>query len=385
MKKLIVFLLIQIVTIGFVFPQFINLVPNPSFEEFSQCPTTGMGEIYLATPWNAATAPGTGSSDFYHACSSDIGVISAFQVQNPRTGIGEVCIILMGAFLDNYREYIEVELKDSLKINKKYCVKFYTSLSNYASYAIGNIGMFFSQTKVIQPNYSAPISHLPQIKNTNGIIKDTVNWAKISGAYTALGGEKYIVIGNFDSLINTNYLSNGGTGNSHYFIDDVSVCDCEDLKPKFNKDTTLCFGQQLLLKANIPKEADSVNYTWQDSSKNSTFLVTQPGTYWVSAYIEDYKITVCDSITVNYADCTSPTLWIPNSFTPNGDGLNDKFEYANAENYIIKTYIYNRWGQMVFEGENTNFWDGTFNGKAVQLGVYAYKIEAMDRIGKIQK
>jgi gliding motility-associated-like protein len=114
-------------------------------------------------------------------------------------------------------------------------------------------------------------------------------------------------------------------------------------------------------------------------------LVTQPGIYWVSAYIEDYKITVTDSIRVNYEDCTPPPIWIPNSFTPNGDGLNDKFEYGNADNYEIKTTIYNRWGQLIFESENMDFWDGKYKNKSVPLGVYTYRIEATDKEKKEKK
>jgi len=388
MKKLLLFIFIQIVTFSFVFSQSDNFVPNSSFEEYIICPTNGLGEIYLAAPWTAATGQlATGSSDYINACSSDIYMILTLQVQYPRTGIAYARIILLSAFPDNYREYIGIKMKDSFKKNRKYCTKLYTSLSDFAKQAIENIGIFFSTTEVIQTSLGGPLLCVPQVKNTKGIIKDTINWVKISGSFIASGGEQYLVIGNFDSLINTNYINVGGTGNSHYFIDDVSVCECNDFMPKIGKDTTLCLGQHLLLSANIPKEADSVIYTWQDGSKASTFMVSQPGSYWVSAYIEDYKITVTDSITVNYTDCTvtSPQLWIPNSFTPNNDGLNDNFEYSNSENYIIKTFIYNRWGQLIFEGENTDYWDGTFKGKPVQMEVYNYRIVATDKLSKENK
>jgi gliding motility-associated-like protein len=145
----------------------------------------------------------------------------------------------------------------------------------------------------------------------------------------------------------------------------------------------LCIGQQLLLKANVPKVADSVNYTWQDGSKDSIYLVSQPGTYWVSTYIEDYKITVTDTIRVNYTDCTPPKypLWIPNSFTPNGDGLNDIFKpktLAELENYTM--LIFNRWGQLIFESNDLKKgWDGKYKGKLLEFGVYTYRIEATEK------
>ena len=391
MKKLIILLIIQLVTFSYIYSQSINLVPNPSFEEFTQCPYAN-GQIYYASPWTAATdtwAGQTGSSDYFNKCSAVLSPI--FTYQQPKTGIAYAGIALfsnpIGA--DNYREYLEVKLKENLKKDRKYCGEFYISFPDYGSYAISNIGMYFSQTEVIQISLGSPLPYNPQIKNTKGILKDTINWIKVNGIFTATGGEQYLIIGNFDSSQYINYITVGSNTNSRYLIDDVSVCDCEDFKPKLGRDTTLCTGQQLLLNANIPKEADSVNYTWQDGSKDSVLLVSQSGTYWVSAYIEDYKITVTDTIRVNYTDCTPPKylLWIPNSFTPNGDGLNDIFKpetLAEIEEYTM--LIFNRWGQQIFESNNINkAWDGKYKGRIVESGVYTYRIEATDKLTKEKK
>ncbi|MFZ4741201.1 MAG: gliding motility-associated C-terminal domain-containing protein [Bacteroidales bacterium] len=364
------------------FSQSINLVSNPSFEEYTNCPDNG-GQIYYAFPWTAATNNAICNSDYFNKCSVVLSPI--FTYQQPRTGIAYAGIELFNnpIGIDNYREYLEVKLKNDFKKDKKYCGEFYISFPDYGSYAISNIGMYFSPTEVIQINLYAPLPYIPQIKNTHGILKDTINWMKVNGSFIASGGEQYLVIGNFDSSQYVNYITVGSNTNSRYLIDDVLVCECS-FEHILGNDTTLCNGKTLLLApATIPNS--NTTYQWQNGSTDASFLVSQPGIYSVSIHICDYNITVTDSITVNYADCTSPTLWIPNSFTPNGDGLNDKFEYANAESFIIKTYIYNRWGQLIFEGENTNFWGGTFKGKIVPLGVYAYKIEAMDKRSKEKK
>ena len=389
MKKQIIFLIIQLVIFSYIYSQSINLVPNPSFEEYTNCPFS-VAQIYYAVPWTAATGGMLGSSDFIHSCSTCIDIVDMFNnVQKPKTGNGYAAIILLGPFLENYREYLEVMLKYKLIRNRNYCGKFFVNLADFANYATANIGIYFSNFEVIQTSLSAPLIYTPVIKNTNGILKDKINWMKISGSFIAKGDEQYLVIGNFDSTQNVDYIFVGGTGNPRYLIDDVSVCDCEDFKPKLGRDTTLCTGQQLLLKANIPKEADSIIYTWQDGSKDSIFMVTQPGIYWVSAYIEDYKITVTDTIRVNYTDCTPPKypLWIPNSFTPNSDGLNDNFKpetIAEMEEY--KMLIFNRWGQQIFESNDiSKGWDGKYKGKLVESGVYTYHIEATDKLTKEKK
>ena len=53
------------------------------------------------------------------------------------------------------------------------------------------------------------------------------------------------------------------------------------------------------------------------------------------------------------------TLYIPNTFTPNGDGLNDTFGIAGEAVKDFKMEVFNRWGQLVFESTNPNLrWDG---------------------------
>ncbi|MCC6373029.1 MAG: PKD domain-containing protein [Bacteroidia bacterium] len=77
------------------------------------------------------------------------------------------------------------------------------------------------------------------------------------------------------------------------------------------------------------------------------------------------------------------TLYVPNVFSPNGDGVNDVF-YAygtNIKNYRIK--IFNRWGQIIFEsGEFQKGWDGNYKAQVVQEDIYTWMIEFADLKGK---
>ena len=77
------------------------------------------------------------------------------------------------------------------------------------------------------------------------------------------------------------------------------------------------------------------------------------------------------------------TFFIPNAFTPNGDGLNDTFEpkMSNIETY--KIMIFNRWGELIFEGNDPRFiWDGTYKGVVVPDGTYTYKIDLTTNSGR---
>ena len=88
---------------------------------------------------------------------------------------------------------------------------------------------------------------------------------------------------------------------------------------------------------------------------------------------EDVKVTVL---------CEGVTVFIPNTFSPNGDGRNDQF-YIRGQGIgqVKMMQIYNRWGEIVFE--QTNFpansamhgWNGTFKGRLPQEGVYVYQLQ----------
>lgn len=104
--------------------------------------------------------------------------------------------------------------------------------------------------------------------------------------------------------------------------------------------------------------------------------------------VRRYRVTAyrTQGVTLNSLSNTAvasplPTLYIPNAFTPNGDGINDRF---GVEAQGIKTFnmkIFNRWGELVFESENIkDTWDGTFRGtKITSTDVYVYKVRAMGK------
>ena len=82
---------------------------------------------------------------------------------------------------------------------------------------------------------------------------------------------------------------------------------------------------------------------------------------------------------------SGPTYYIPNAFTPNGDGINDYFRAIPPG--IAKTNyfkIFNRWGQLVFETHDyLKGWDGTYIGKPQPNGAYVWIIQGIDKFGKI--
>jgi len=101
------------------------------------------------------------------------------------------------------------------------------------------------------------------------------------------------------------------------------------------------------------------------------------GNYNVTLIINDgtpCKATITK--TINVTTSNTDELYIPNAFTPNGDGINDYFVVQSINDCVpYEMSIYNRWGQMIFYTDSFPLiWDGTFNGDPVPTGSYVYLI-----------
>ncbi len=196
-----------------------NLVPNPSFEAYQSiypyfCDCGSLSSpwggaisdtIYLTPPWYS---PSTGSPDCFKTCSPGINYQvpqNWFGFQYPRTGIGYAligCRKFHPDYWKDYREYLQVKLISPLQANRQYYAEFYISLIDTAIYTVDRIGLFFSDTVIFLPlGVTDPLPFVPQITNPEyNYITDDTNWVKISGIYTAHGGEQFITIGNFMTM-----------------------------------------------------------------------------------------------------------------------------------------------------------------------------------------
>jgi len=86
-----------------------------------------------------------------------------------------------------------------------------------------------------------------------------------------------------------------------------------------------------------------------------------------------------DSITIIVEElvCGFPTVFLPNSFTPNGDGENDILFLRGDLIESMSLEIYDRWGEKVFESTDQSLgWNGTYKDREADSGVYVYILEA---------
>lgn len=142
-------------------------------------------------------------------------------------------------------------------------------------------------------------------------------------------------------------------------------------------------------------QPSGMSYQW-----TPTEGVSSPNSQQTNAFVDQttlYQFTVTDGICTRndtvevrvYAFvCDEPFLYIPNAFSPNGDGENDVLYVRGPAIKEMVFRIYDRWGEMVFESfDRSTGWDGTFRGKEMDPDVYDYYLKAIciDNVESIVK
>ena len=146
---------------------------------------------------------------------------------------------------------------------------------------------------------------------------------------------------------------------------------------RLRHDTTICKGDVIILDPGYFEE-----YLWQDSSTDRIYKVTQAGKYHL---IVKNAFGCQHSESVNILEQCPTAIFIPNSFTPNNDGLNDYFHIVGENITDFKLIIYNRWGQKVFESNSLDYeWDGTSNHLKCAVGVYYFYVSAQGNNGFVK-
>ncbi len=206
-----------------------NLVPNPSFENNTACPSS-YGQTSLISNWMVPPAH-TGSSDYFHGCGSGHGDVPTnyFGTQAAHSGqgyAGGFTGYTTTGFVD-YREYLQVQLTSPLVAGETYQVQAYLSLPDRVSVIGDNYGFYFSQTQLTGAGNYWNFNVSPQVEVTGNFVLNHTGWDLVSGTFVASGGEQWLTIGSFRNAASTPTMPTGISGanfnHPYLYVDDVSV------------------------------------------------------------------------------------------------------------------------------------------------------------------
>ena len=112
------------------------------------------------------------------------------------------------------------------------------------------------------------------------------------------------------------------------------------------------------------------DFRWDDGHPEAIRVLEQPGIYRASNQSCISPVTY--EFLLTKTPCESCPAFLPNAFSPNGDGRNDRLAFFSDCTLLeVQCSIYSRYGALVFESRDpTNLWDGSYGRQAAQAGVY---------------
>ncbi len=258
----------------------------------------------------------------------------------------------------------------------------------------GNLGCEVRDTFTF--NYTPLLASTVQPLNAQGCAPLTINF-DASSANTGSLTHQWIV-NQSDTLFTRSgefTFDTPGVYNIRYILNNgictdtisTTVTAFDDPLANFNfsnaPESKLIYPFDTLYLQNLSSTLNA-EYLW-DFGDGNTDTVANPIHEYIQAGTYQVQLRVTDTVTGCISYFSRPfTLEVisninsPQIFTPNGDGINDKFKIYERNLRNFKIVIFNRWGQIIFTSTDPNFeWDGTHDGVECQVGAYVYHIVAI--------
>ena len=364
-----------------------NLIPNGDFELFDSCPNN-MSQLEYTPFW---FDPTFATADYFNSC--DMGEMASVPgnfmgSQTAQSGNGYAGIFVGQTGGSPYREFIEVALTEPLIANRPYHIEYFVSLAEQSSCFPTNICMYLTNQLLTDFSttgyFTNPLAFEQTFCNQEGIAFDNENnWIKMDYCFIASGEEKYLLIGNNYSDAFSPCLGDGGAFHSAYlYLDNISLIPMPVQTVYF--DTAVCKGQLVDIDlTELIDEPDNTEplFVWQDGFIGSKRTIKQNGMY--IATVNNSCATDTIFVQIDYLTDCPEVFIIPNAFSPNQDGINDKFRITEENITITQFDIYNRYGKKIFTVSDYNTgWDGTINGVPADIGVYVYNLTYFNNISE---
>lgn len=195
---------------------------------------------------------------------------------------------------------------------------------------------------------------------------------------------------NFDSLV-SRWSSGSPISYPALYIDDLSLTEKEanfksafihSIQDECNSPSVISFFSNA-----VSNNCDEINfYEWSfgdiASAHNASAIANPihtfsgPGEFEVRLIVgnEEMRDTITNTIIVK--EINDGAIFIPNAFSPNGDGLNDLFMAKGSTPQRFELKIFNRWGELIFATNDiTKGWDGTYKGKILDTEIFVWQME----------
>ncbi len=230
----------------------------------------------------------------------------------------------------------------------------------------------------------APVCMNFTCSSTNQIQTYDWNFGDGSSASTPIAGRCFTMPGEY--TVSVNVIDNNGCAASvtyslEAYPTPVADFNYAPIKPLVNEDVNF---------TDASHNATIAKWDWyfidkakpHSNAQNPTYIYTEAGEYPVALVVtSDHGCT--DTIVKTILVGEDYGIFVPNSFTPNNDGLNDIFQPKGFGITKYELRIFNRWGEeLLFTNDFAQGWDGTFKGKLAEEDTYTWAINLTNVFGK---
>jgi OmpA-OmpF porin, OOP family len=222
--KIIVFF----VLLFFTLVNYAQYLLDSSFEDIFECPQPT--QLTLAIWYR----PSFGTSDNFCSCFTPNDLFLSPPLQNKQAYEGDcfIGLIMYENGAPNYREFLETKIDKQLIPGKEYCVSLYVVGSTNCNYSVNGFSVGFREDSTYQQT-GAIMEVDTFYRFTNEVIKDTLNWQKLSLRFIAKGNEQYLSIGQHSKQEDVLVDSFNATGPplyllpyAYYFFDMITLKEC---------------------------------------------------------------------------------------------------------------------------------------------------------------
>lgn len=374
-----------------------NLIPNPGFENYDDCPDESHG-LYLASNWGTNIPKKLAGNDIWrqrnyiHNCDPEVepwwptelgdGVIGYLHHWDPsedRSLTQLVWTELLAAPEKDSLYYVEYTTAPTMLYyipESRYIMPWCVSFNLGVQLAGADFDGIVDETDSLVPDFTAANS---------GVARRLQGTSQIGNCFTATGLERYFLFGFFlDDTPWDKYTCVGSNtykdfGWSFFIADNIKL---EKMKLEICCDTTVCDKEEIDFSEYTDYYAlPEKQIIWNDGVIGAKRSFSASG---------QYRFTMssrCGSVTSNWVDIEiedcQAKVFVPNAFSPNGDSVNPLFVPQFSDDYEItrlRLSIFNRWGQLVFQTEalDTPGWDGESSSQGIYLWHLEYEYREED-------
>ncbi len=273
---------------------------------------------------------------------------------------------------------LQLKVEDSLQFN--FCP---TEIGTYTlRQTIWFLGIDYSFEKIVEiipllevslPNDTMYCDTPATIELTSNRPLQNIEWSSGETTSTALIYES----GQYEVVADDGYCQANTSANYEFIFDKIDT----SLALQIPDSATVC---AIRLPFELRPESEYISlFQKENEMPDSVLTFSQSGVYKIKTTIDGCEFS--KTFQLKTSECAA-NVYVPSAFSPNDDGINDSFLPLGSDIQPIRLKIYDRWGGKLFESTETEIaWNGKFNEKSAQQGVYVFQFEYVNLLTGLEE